>query len=95
MSEVPLQSQSDIRTISNQLLLTPRSVMYKHETRSTRAQGQCMNPFRLTTPSSSPDSLDLHVSTGGLVGLPLKVHLAQTRGTLSMKRQVCKRHAKQ
>ena len=69
--------------------------MYTHETRSAKATGQCMNPLHLTTPFSSPDSLDLHVSTGGVVGLPLKVHLAQTRGTLSMKRQVYTRHAKQ
>jgi len=48
--------------------------MYKHETRSTSAQGQCMNPLHLTTPSSGPDTFELHVPTGGLVGLALKVH---------------------
>jgi len=67
--------------------------MHKRGTRSTRAQGLCMNPLPHTTPSSGPDSLELHVPTGGLVGLALKVHLAQTRGTLSMGREVYARHA--
>jgi hypothetical protein len=48
--------------------------MYKHEIRSTRAQGLCMNPRHHTTPFSCPDSLELHVPTGGSVGLALKVH---------------------
>ena len=67
--------------------------MYKHETRSTRAQGQCMSALHLTTLSGGPDSLELHVPTGGLVGLALKVHLAQARGTLSIGREVYARHA--
>ena len=51
--------------------------MYKHATRSTRALGQCMTPLHFATPSTGPDSLELHVPKGGLVGLALKVHLAQ------------------
>jgi len=39
-----------------------------------------MNPLPHTAPTSGPDSLELHVPTGGLVGLALKVHLAQARG---------------
>ena len=66
--------------------------MYKHETRSTRAQGLCMNPLPHTVPPSCSDSLELHVPTGGLVGLALKVHLAHARGTLSMGREVYARH---
>ena len=39
------------------------------------------------------DSVHLHVSIGGLVGLALKVHLTQARGTLSMGPHVYARHA--
>ena len=53
--------------------------MYKHETRSTRARWQCMNPLPHTAPCSSPDSLELHVPTGGLVGLALKVQHPPTQ----------------
>ena len=52
-----------------------------------------MNPLHLTFPSSGPDSPELHVPTGGLVGLALKVHSAQARGILSMGREVYARHA--
>ena len=33
-------------------------------------------------------TIALHIHTGGLVGLALKIHLAQARGTLSMEREV-------
>ena len=69
--------------------------MHMHETRSTRAQGLCRNSLHLTTPSSGPDSLELHAPTGGLVRLTLKIRLAQARGILSMGREVYARHAQQ
>ena len=69
--------------------------MYKHETGSTRAQGLCMHPLHLTAPSSGPESLELHVPLGRLVGLALPVNLSQARGTLSMEREVYARNAQQ
>ena len=59
--------------MNDQLFPAVGSVVYKHETRSTRAQGQCMNPLHLTAPFSGPDSLEQHVPTGELVGRALKV----------------------
>ena len=67
--------------------------MYKRGTRSTRAQGLRMNLPPHTASSRSPDSLELHVPTEGLVCLALKVHLAQARGTLLMGREVYACHA--
>jgi len=52
-----------------------------------------MNPLHLIIPSSGPDSLELHVPTGEVVGLALKVHLAQAKGTLLMGEEVFARHA--
>jgi len=89
MSEVPLQSPNDARPIAIIRITTAGSVMYKHETHSTRAQGLCMNPPPPATPSSCPDSLELLVPTGGFVGLALKVNRSQVRHPFDEKRSLC------